>query len=113
MKPAFKCLRYLENGTLSILEIKRTDLSSDAEVNDVYKWLQVDKFSFRVSQLSVGFVDSSGYVEERFFDTGYLKFNPEQGTFIEKFNSAQHSLRNHSGNDLPVEMQGAIEAYLN
>lgn len=113
MKPAFKCLRYLENGTLSILEIKRTDLAADAELNDVYKWLQVDKFSFEVSPMAFRSMDSSGYVEERFFDQGYLKFNPEQGTFIEKFNSAQHNLKNHNSTELPSEVQGAVEAFLN
>jgi hypothetical protein len=113
MKPAFKTLYYLENGTLSILEIKRTDLSEDAERSEVYKWLQVDKFSFEVSPLAFRYSDSSDNVEERFFDQGYLKINRDQGTFIEKFNSGLHNLKNHASTELPSEVQGAIEAYLN
>jgi hypothetical protein len=113
MKPVFKTLYYLENGTLSILEIKRTDLSEDAERSEVYKWLQVNKFSFEVSAMSFRSMDSSDNVEERFFDQGYLKINRDQGTFIEKFNSGLHNLKNHAVTELPLEVQGAIEAYLN
>ncbi|MEJ7559595.1 MAG: hypothetical protein WKF66_14900 [Pedobacter sp.] len=113
MKPAFKTLYYLENGTLSIVEIKRTDLSEDADRTDVYKWLQVDKYSFEVSPLSFRSMDSSDHVEERFFDQGYLKINQDQGTFIEKFNSALHNLKNHTSKELPSEVQGAVEAFLN
>jgi hypothetical protein len=113
MKPAFKILYYLENGTLSIVEIKRTDLSEDADLGDVYKWLQVDKFSFQVSQLAFRSMDSSDNVEERFFDQGYLKINKDQGTFIEKFNSGLHNLKNHTSKELPLEVQGAVEAFLN
>ena len=112
MKPSFKCLYYLENGTLSIVEIKRTDLSADADISDVYKWLQIDKFSFEVSPLSFRSMDSSDHVEERFFEQGYLTFNKEQGTFIEKFNSAQHNLKNHQSKELPVEVQNAVESFL-
>ena len=113
MKPAFKTLYYLENGTLSILEIKRTDLAPDADISEVYKWLQIDKFSFEVSPLSFRSMDSSDHVEERFFDQGYLKFNSEQGTFIEKFNSGQHNLKNHASTELPSAVQNAVEAFLN
>ena len=113
MKAAFKTLYYLENGTLSIVEIKRTDLGDDADISDIYKWLQVDKFSFRVSPLSFRSMDSSDHVEERFFDEGYLKFNRDEGTFIEKFNSAQHNLKNHAVTELPCALQTAVEAYLN
>jgi hypothetical protein len=113
MKPAFKTLKYLENGTLSILEIKRTDLSEDADLTDIYKWLQVDKNSFEVSTMAFRSMDSSDNVEERFFDQGYLKINSVEGTFIEKFNSRLHNLKNHASKDLPLEVQGAIEAFLN
>ncbi|MFP5081333.1 hypothetical protein [Pedobacter sp. JCM 36344] len=113
MKPAFKTLYYLENGSLSILEIKRTDLSEDADISDVYKWLQVDKFSFQVSLLSFRSMDSSDNVEERFFDQGYLKINKDEGTFIEKFNSGLHNLKNQSNREIPSEVQVAVEAFLN
>ena len=113
MKPSFKTLNYLENGTLSILEIRRTDLSEDADRSDVYKWLQIDKFSFEVSPMAFRSMDSSDNVEERFFDQGYLKINKDQGTFIEKFNSGLHNLKNHISKELPVEVQGAVEAFLN
>jgi hypothetical protein len=52
-------------------------------------------------------------VEERFFDQGYLKINKDQGTFIEKFNSGLHNLKNHSSKELPSEVQVAVEAFLN
>lgn len=112
MSPVFKCLYYLQNGTHSILEIKRTDLSADADISDVYKWLWINKETLAISQLWFRSTDSSDDVEERFFDQGYLKFNATVGTFIEKFNSAQHQLENKSHETLPLALEVAIKDFL-
>lgn len=113
MKPVFKILYHLENGTHHILEIKRTDLdTATADLSDVFKWLYIDKESLTINQLWFKSMDSSGHVEERFFEQGYLKFNSKEGTFIEKFNSAQHQLINKSNEKPAAELRDAIEEYL-
>lgn len=112
MKPAFNCLYYLEDGKTCIVEIKRTDLTADADISEVFRWLMVDVQSAKVSGLDFRSLDRSDNVEERFFDQGYLKFNPEQGTFIEKFNSAQHQLENKTKTELPSNIRTAIAHFL-
>lgn len=110
--PAFTCLYYLENSTHSILEIKRTDLSSNADIAAKFRWLYLDKQTLDIQSLTFRSTDSSGEIQERFFDQGYLKFNAENGTYIEKFNSAQHQLENKTGKALPKEIQQIISLYL-
>lgn len=77
---------------MQILEIKRTDLPEDAEISEKFKWLKFDKETNEISQLDFSSMDSSTEIEERYFEQGYLKFNNTTGTFIEKYNSAQHPL---------------------
>jgi hypothetical protein len=112
MKPAFNCLYYLEDGTTCIVEIKRNDLAADADISEVFRWLMIDLQSSEVTGLDFRSMDRSDNVEERFFDQGYLKFNPEQGTFIEKFNSAQHQLVNKTKIALPENISTTIADYL-
>ncbi|MES2457801.1 MAG: hypothetical protein V4594_19745 [Bacteroidota bacterium] len=112
MKPTFECLYRLENGTHIILEIKRTDLPNDADVSDIYKWLFIDKNGLSINQLWFCSTDSSGDVEERYFEQGYLKFDNAQGIFIEKFNSAQHQMVNNNNLQLPDDIMRAIVDYL-
>lgn len=112
MRPAFKILYHLENGTHHIIEIKRTDLDAGTDPSDQFRWLYIDKSSLTINQLWFSSMDSSGHVEERYFEQGYLKFNSKEGTFIEKFNSAQHQLINKSGENPGAELKDAIEKYL-
>lgn len=112
MKPAFSCLYYLDNSEHCILEIKRTDLPENADISEVCRWLVLTKQSQQVPQLTFRSMDSSGEVQERFFDQGYLKFNSQNATYIEKFNSAQHQLDNKTGQLLPEELIATINKYL-
>ncbi|TCC87342.1 hypothetical protein EZ428_21845 [Pedobacter frigiditerrae] len=90
--PNFECLYFLENFYLYILEIKRTDLPKDAGAEAIFKWLMIDKETLTITPLSFNSMDAAGEIEERYFEEGYLKFNNSIGTFIEKYNSAQHPL---------------------
>ncbi|MES2830036.1 MAG: hypothetical protein V4687_17900 [Bacteroidota bacterium] len=112
MKSSFKCLYHLENGTLAILEIKQTNLPDQAPKSDVYKWLCLDKKSGKIIQLIFNSMDASGDIEERYFEQGYLKFNQETGTFIEKFNSAQHQLLNAGKDSISHSMVESVELFL-
>lgn len=112
MHPAFNCLYYLENTEHCILEIKRKDLPQDSELAEIYLWLIFDKKSSQIQRLNFRSMDSLGDVQERFFDQGYLKFNNEKGTFIEKFNSGQHQLVNKSNEPLPAFINKVLANYL-
>ncbi|NQX38419.1 hypothetical protein SAMN05421820_101439 [Pedobacter steynii] len=112
MKPSFTCLYFLENEKHLILEIKRTDLPQDAELSEVFLWLVMEKERKLILPLTFRSMDSSGEVQERFFEQGYLKFNNLTGTYIEKFNSGQHQLGNKSGNPLQAEIIDIIAEYL-
>ncbi|SMD14568.1 hypothetical protein [Pedobacter nyackensis] len=112
MKPALKCLYYLENSEHCILEIKRTDLADNADLSEIFRWLFLDKKTQEIQSLTFRSMDSSGEVQERFFEQGYLKFNDHTATYIEKFNSAQHQLENHTGTPLPPEILDILTAYL-
>ncbi|MBB6271893.1 hypothetical protein HDF26_002350 [Pedobacter cryoconitis] len=112
MKPDFTCLYFLENENQTILEIKRNDLDEKADISDVYLWLTVKKQSGEINRLTFRSLDSSGEVQERFFDQGYLKFNNLEGTYIEKFNFGQHQLRNKSGQILPDKIRESLTNYL-
>jgi len=104
MQTDLECLLFLENSTVSIMEIK---------YQGQIKWLQVNNASMQVTPLSEQSADSSREVQERFFDLGYLKFNTQSGIFIEKYNSAQHSLSLRGESDVPVPYLIAIDEFLN
>ena len=112
MKPSFICLYHLESDLLSILEIKRTDLPAESPKSDIYKWLCYDKASDTIVQLIFNASDSSEDVQERYFEQGYLKFNQQSGTFIEKFNSAQHQLLNLDKDQVSDLLVAEIERFL-
>jgi hypothetical protein len=57
-------------------------------------------------------MDSSGEIEERYFEQGYLKFNHTTGTFIEKYNSAQHPLDRRMEWKLSSALENAIIDFL-
>ncbi|MNX86750.1 hypothetical protein D3C86_1186470 [compost metagenome] len=111
MKPVFTCLYYLENPDHCIMEIKRTDLTEDADISEIFRWLILDKKTKQIQSLTFRSMDSSGEVQERFFEQGYLKFNDQSATYIEKFNSAQHQLDTHIPATLPTQIQDIVTAY--
>ncbi|MDQ8051953.1 MAG: hypothetical protein REI78_02955 [Pedobacter sp.] len=111
--PTFKCLYLLENFYLYIIEVKRTDLADDAPASEKFKWLKIDKASNKTTQITFRSMDSSGEIEERYFEEGFLKFNNTIGTFIEKYNSAQHPLERKDIDNLNDQTVEAIESFLN
>lgn len=112
MSPDFTCLYFLENETHAILDIKRLDLGENLNLTEACFWLIFDKQKLTIQKLSLRSVDADGEVQERFFDQGYLKFNSQNGTFIEKFNSGQHQLENKTGHPLPAEIKEVLTSYL-
>jgi len=112
MSPAFTCIYFLENTDTYILEIKRNDLSQDEDISKIYQWMRVSKDFLQTSPLTFRSMDSSLEVEERYFEEGFLKFNRDSGTFIEKYNSAQHSLAARNSQEIPPDLTEVINNYL-
>ena len=108
----FSCLDYFENPSYCIIEIKRKDLPPNADLSEIFRWLFMDKANEHFSSLTFRSMDSSGEIQERFFDQGYLKFNNENATYIEKFNFGQHHLENKTGLTPPIQITEAIASYI-
>lgn len=77
----------MENTDHYIVEVKKIN---EGDLFESFQWLRISKDFQEIKPLRLQSIDSSREVEERFFDEGYLKFNPKSGIFIEKFNSGQH-----------------------
>ncbi len=112
MLPAVTCLYFLENPTSYVIEIKRTDLPKDAPIKERAKWMMIDKKSLTITSLDFLSLDSAGEIEERWFEQGYLKFNLTEGTYIEKYNSAQHKLERKMAYKLSAAVKKAIADFL-
>jgi len=110
--PGFECIFFLEHAYLYIIEVRRTGLPENAEISDRFKWLRIEKETMRVSELRFASTDSSGEIEERYFSEGYLKFSGTTGTFIEKYNSAQHPLDRRTDFRLPAVLGNAVTGFL-
>ena len=108
----FEYLFFLENIYLYILEVKRSDLPESADASQKFKWLRIDKETLGITQLHFASMDSSGEIEERYFSEGYLKFNGTTGTFIEKYNSAQHPLDRRIDFRASTLLENAITEFL-
>jgi hypothetical protein len=109
---SFNCLYLLESPLLQILEISRTDLLDTAALNERFRWLKIERESGRINKLSFRSMDSAGEVEERYFEEGFLKFNSTIGTFIEKFNSAQHHLERRKNMEISSSLRQAVSEHL-
>lgn len=112
MSSRFHLLHFFENSHLIIAEIKRIDLPQTENYSEIYHWLYLDKQTAALVKLWYRSMDSSGEIEERYFEQGYLKFNSVQATFIEKYNSGQHTLDNRKTKNLSPELIAILESYL-
>ncbi|SOD12274.1 hypothetical protein [Pedobacter xixiisoli] len=108
----FDFLYFLDNNEFYLIEIKRNDLGDYAPVSEKFQWLKISKLNHLSSRLTFRSMDSSQEIEERYFEEGFLKFNSDTGTFIEKYNSAQHLLVNRSSEQLPEELNKQISELL-
>ena len=109
--PAFECLYFLDNNDISVIEVKLNGLPDNATASEKFHWLKIEKQNLSISALTFGAMDSSGEIEERYFEEGFLKFSAETGTFIEKYNSAQHKLNILAPTLLPEKTFLAISTY--
>jgi hypothetical protein len=108
----FECLYFLENFYLYIIEIERTNLLEQADSSEKFMWLRIDKETLEITRLTFRSMDAAGEIEERYFEEGFLKFNNEIGTYIEKYNSAQHPLDHRKNFRLSTALVNAINSFL-
>lgn len=108
----FDFIYLLDSEEFYLVEIKRNDLGDYAAISEKFQWLKVSKLSQLSSKLTFRSMDSSQEIEERYFEEGFLKFNSDKGTFIEKYNSAQHLLVNRSSEQLPEILNKQISDLL-
>ncbi|MHA4895997.1 hypothetical protein ACXZ1K_14690 [Pedobacter sp. PWIIR3] len=104
MTAEFECLCFLDNSSLCILEIKH---------QEKFVWLLLNKLTLTVKQMNFGSIDHHGDIVERYFDLGYLKYDPSSGVFIEKYNSGQHPLENKNCSEVPEIYLNSIAEFLN
>jgi hypothetical protein len=108
----FECLYFLENFYLYIIEVKRIGVPEDVDASEKFAWLRIDKDTLDIAPLTFRSMDAAGEIEERYFEEGFLKFNNEIGTYIEKYNSAQHPLDHRKNFRLSTALVNAIESFL-
>ena len=109
----FEILYLLENPEIIIIEIQRKDMDEHTLSSDKFQWLKIDKATHGISPMVFRSMDSSEAIEERFFEEGFLKFGNTNGTYIAKFNSAQHQLLRMSPDEFSPLLQMAVAKYLN
>jgi hypothetical protein len=112
MTPEFTCLYFLENTTIYIIEVKRIDSPENFPIAQRIKWLRIDKETLAITELTFSAMDSAGDIEERYFEQGYLKFNQNEGTYIEKYNSAQHPLFRRMVYRMSTPLKNVISDFL-
>lgn len=110
--PDFDCIYFLESAQFYVLEIKRNDCAENAPPSERFRWLRIEKSDLKVLSLTFQMMDAFGQIEERYFDEGFLKFNDIDGTYIEKYNAAQHRLERLDPTQPLVSLTEAIMGYL-
>ncbi|MBC6112737.1 hypothetical protein ACFOG5_24145 [Pedobacter fastidiosus] len=105
-------LHFLEGKSISVLEVRFKADANDRNSGHKISWITIEEKRARVRKLTLRSQDFSGEIAERFFEEGYLKYNGQTGTYIEKFNSAQHHLTNSSVSNIPKILKEAIDGFL-
>lgn len=111
MQKNFDCLCFLDNQNICILQISRPlNTITGYEKND--EWLLLQKNDMSVISMSLKSRDESYEVQERYFNLGYLKYNPKEGIFIEMANTGQHSLQTRDCSIVPSSYLFAVQNYM-
>ncbi len=106
-----KILFYLENETIILAEVKRTDLKNETDKSKIFFWLQIHKLSGKIEKLTFVSMKSEKETEERVFQEGKLTFNTQTGLFSQK-NRQPQKLQNKSGSLFPPMQRQQIAQFL-
>lgn len=107
----FDCHEFFDNTNLAILEIS---LAEDDGEKRRYEWLLISKENLSVKKMELKTRDGSSWVQERFFDLGFLKYDSKSGVFIEAAAKDLHHLDlEHLGcEDIPKAYLNAVGDYV-
>ena len=105
----FDCHEFFDNTNLAILEIS---LQEDEDNKRRYEWLLISKETLWVKKLQLKTRDGSSWVQERFFDLGFLKYDSKSGVFIEAAAKDLHHLEHKGCEDIPKAYLSAVNSYL-
>ena len=100
---------FLTNTNLAILEIS---LPEDEGNKRRYEWLLISKKNLSVKRMELKTRDSYSWVQERFFDLGFLKYDSTSGVFIEAAAKDTHHLEHLGCEDIPKAYLAAVSAYV-
>jgi len=78
----FQCLYYFSSDDLCVIETKRLDLSSQASMSDIYKWLVYFKTTRKLKTLSFRNMIKEETCEFRSFVDAELKFDLEGAELV-------------------------------
>jgi hypothetical protein len=112
MPVPYHWLFFLENDSISIVEIKRTDLPGEQNPDKVYHWLLFDKDTQQLQKLAFVSMNSQPTLQERTFQQGQLQFTTETGTYTDQETGQRQELRVQHPEVLPEDLTRAIAAYL-
>lgn len=112
MNQTFECLHFLDNHSISILEICESAAPAPAKRLQVLRWLLIDKKNRQVKLLRSKAIDSAHQQGERYFDLGYLNYNHRSGTFIEGPNAFSHELDIGSCDHVPQDILSMVQHFL-
>jgi len=87
MPTTFKCLSFLDSAQCCIVEIALI-VSEGKHMTRLFRWLLVRKADLRVSQMWLPSDDNSRQEQERYFDIGFLNFDPDKGVFTQQDRSS-------------------------
>ena len=111
MQKSFDCLCFLDNQNICIMQISRpVKTAVGYQKND--EWLLLQKTDMSIKSMSLKSRDDSYEVQERYFNLGYLKYNPKEGIFIEMANTGQHPLQTRDCEIIPAPYLNAVKNYM-
>ena len=105
----FDCHEFFDNTNLGILEIS---LPEDEGNKRRYEWLLISKETLSVKRMELKTRDGSSWIQERFFDLGFLKYDSDSGVFIEAEAKDTHHLEHLGCQDIPKAYLAAVSAYV-
>jgi hypothetical protein len=108
---SFNCHAFLDNTTICILEISVKTPALNF-VPRSFHWILIHKLDLSVRELSLKARDDSNWVQERFFDMGYLKYNSSEGIFISAPANELHPLQPRDCSHVPEMYLSAVEAWI-
>lgn len=103
-------LYYFNSDDYCLMETKRTDLSIQASLSEIYKWVLYDRKLEKYEVLDFRNMIKADSKETRSFSQGELEFNQKQAEF--KYNNKKIKLNNDGPTRISNELKHKTSDYL-